>query len=42
MEPIFLGMVFAILWLSASLLAEDIESLNAAERRLALCPVHAR
>jgi hypothetical protein len=42
MEPIFLGMVFAILWLSASLLATDIESLNATERRLALCPAHAR
>ncbi len=40
MEPIFLGTVFAILWLSASLLAADIESLNATERRLALCPVH--
>jgi hypothetical protein len=41
MEPIFLALVFAIMWLSASLLAADIESLNATERRLAVCPAHA-
>jgi hypothetical protein len=42
MEPVFLGIVFAIMWLSASLLAADLENLRAAERRLALCPAHAR
>jgi hypothetical protein len=42
MEPIFLGMMFAILWLSASLLAEDIASLRAAEHRLKRCPVFVR
>jgi hypothetical protein len=41
MEPIFLGMVFAIIWLSSSLLADDLESLRAAELRLARCPAHA-
>jgi hypothetical protein len=41
MEPIFLGVVFGIMWLSASLLAEDLATLRAAVRRLALCPVHA-
>jgi hypothetical protein len=41
MEPIFLGTVFVIMWLSASLLADDLETMRAAERRLALCPVHA-
>jgi hypothetical protein len=41
MEPLFLGLVFAIMWLSTSLLAEDLRSLHAAERRLARCPVHA-
>ena len=42
MEPVFLGIVFAIMWLSASLLAADLENLRAAERRLALWPAHAR
>jgi hypothetical protein len=41
MEPIFLGMVFAIMWLSSTLLADDLESLRAAEHRLARCPAHA-
>jgi len=41
MEPIFLGAVFAILWLSGSLLAQDLATLRAAERRLAVCPAHA-
>ena len=41
MEPIFLGAVFAIMWLSASLLADDLETIRAAERRLAFCPDHA-
>jgi hypothetical protein len=41
MEPIFLGAVFAIMWLSSSLLAGDLETLRATERRLALCPAHA-
>ena len=41
MEPIFLSMMFAIIWLSSSLLAEDIARLHATERRLARCPVHA-
>jgi hypothetical protein len=41
MDPIFLGMVFAIIWLSSSLLADDLESLRAAEHRLARCPAHA-
>jgi hypothetical protein len=41
MEPIFLGAVFAIMWLSATLLAADLETLRAAEQRLALCPAHA-
>ena len=38
MDPIFLGMVFAIMWLSSTLLADDLESLRAAEHRLARCP----
>jgi|APAra7269096979_1048534.scaffolds.fasta_scaffold20186_2 hypothetical protein len=42
MEPIFLGVVFAILWLSTSLLAEDIALARATERRLARCPVTVR
>jgi hypothetical protein len=42
MEPIFLGLVFAIMWLSSSLLADVLENMRAAERRLALCPAHAR
>ncbi|WP_395020572.1 hypothetical protein [Dongia sp.] len=41
MEPIFLGAVFAIMWLSSSLLADDLESLRATEQRLARCPRHA-
>jgi len=41
MEPIFLGAIFAIMWLSASLLADDLETMRAAERRLMLCPEHA-
>ncbi|GAB2176314.1 hypothetical protein DLREEDagr8_18720 [Dongia sp. agr-C8] len=41
MEPIFLAAVFAIMWLSSSLLADDLESLRAAELRLARCPAHA-
>ena len=41
MEPIFLGLVFGIMWLSASLLAEDLETLHATERRLQRCPAHA-
>jgi hypothetical protein len=42
MEPIFLGVVFAIMWLSGSLLAVDLEAMRAAERRLQRCPAHAR
>jgi hypothetical protein len=42
MEPIFLGAVFAILWLSSSLLADDLETLRATERRLQRCPAHVR
>ena len=38
MEPVFLGMVFAIMWLSGSLFASDLENMREAERRLALCP----
>ena len=38
MEPMFLGAVFMIMWLSASLFAVDIENLRATERRLARCP----
>ena len=38
MEPVFLVMVFAIMWLAGSLFAADLENLRAAERRLALCP----
>lgn len=41
MEPIFLGTVFAIMWLSSTLLADDLENLHAAELRLARCPAHA-
>jgi hypothetical protein len=41
MEPLFLGLVFTIMWLSASLVAADIESIHATERRLARCPAHA-
>jgi hypothetical protein len=41
MEPLFLGLVFTIMWLSASLLADDLENMRATERRLALCPAHA-
>jgi hypothetical protein len=41
MEPIFLGAVFAIMWLSGSLLADDLETIRAAEHRLAACPDHA-
>jgi hypothetical protein len=41
MEPIFLCMVFAIMWLSSALLMEDIAALRATERRLERCPVHA-
>ena len=41
MEPIFLGAVFAIMWRSASLLADDLETMRAAELRLAACPAHA-
>ena len=42
MEPIFLSVVFAIMWLSTSLLADDLATLRATERRLALCPADAR
>jgi hypothetical protein len=42
MEPIFLGLVFGIMWLSASLLAGDLASLRDAERRLSLCPAYIR
>ena len=42
MDPIFLGLIFAITWLSASLFATDIQNLQDAERRLALCPASAR
>ena len=40
MEPIFFGMVCAILWLSTALLMEDVARLRATERRLARCPAH--
>jgi hypothetical protein len=42
MEPIFLAAVFAIVWLSASLFAADLETLRAEERRLARCPARIR
>jgi hypothetical protein len=42
MEPIFLGVVFAIMWLSGSLFADNLEAMRAAERRLARCPAHVR
>jgi len=42
MEPVFLGLVVAILWLAGSLLAADIQTLQAAERRRQLCPAFAR
>ena len=38
MEPVFLGMVFVIMWLSGSLFAADIAQLQAAERRILRCP----
>ena len=37
-EPMFLTMVFAIMWLSGSLFAADLEAMRAAERRLQRCP----
>ena len=40
--PIFLGVVFAIMWLSGSLFADDLEAMRAEERRLARCPAHVR
>jgi hypothetical protein len=42
MEPVFLGMVFGIMWLSASLFATDLENLRETERRLARCPKSVR
>jgi hypothetical protein len=42
MEPMFLAMVFAIMWLSASLFAADLETLRATERRLERCPARIR
>ena len=42
MEPVFLGTVFAILWLSGSLFAADIQAFTATERRLARVPVSVR
>jgi hypothetical protein len=42
MEPVFLGLVFVIMWLSGSLLAADLQSLRAAELRLARCPARVR
>jgi hypothetical protein len=42
MEPLFLAGVFAIMWLSASLFAADIEDERAAERRHARCPARIR
>jgi hypothetical protein len=42
MEPVFLGMVFAIMWLSASLFAAEVKNLRAAERRHARCPIRVR
>lgn len=42
MEPIFLATVFAIIWLSASLFAEDLETLRDTERRLERCPARIR
>jgi len=38
--PFFLLAVFGIMWLSASLFAQDIQSWHDAERRLQRCPVH--
>jgi formate hydrogenlyase subunit 4 len=37
-EPLFLGAVFAIMWLSGSLFAEDIQAWHEAERRVERCP----
>lgn len=42
MGTVFLGMVFAIMWLSASLFAADIRNLHEEERRLARCPARVR
>ena len=42
MEPLFLGMAFAVMWLSASLFAADLQTLRATERRLQSCPVRVR
>lgn len=42
MEPVFIAVVMGILFLSGSLLAEDVRSLHAAERRRRLCPAYAR
>ncbi|HVO02001.1 MAG TPA: hypothetical protein VMT54_07350 [Candidatus Cybelea sp.] len=41
-EPLFLAVVFAIVWLSGSLLAEDIRTWHATKRRLQHCPVRVR
>jgi len=41
-ETVFLAVVFAIMWLSGSLFAEDIQAWHAAERRRHYCPVRVR
>ncbi|HVM83183.1 MAG TPA: hypothetical protein VMW18_04790 [Candidatus Binatia bacterium] len=41
-ETVFLAVVFAIMWLSGSLFAEDIQTWHAAERRRHYCPVRVR
>ena len=36
--PLFLGAIFAIMWLSGSLLAHDIRAYHDAELRMRRCP----
>lgn len=36
--PLFLGAIFAIMWLSGSLLARDIRAYHEAELRMRRCP----
>ncbi|HVT52800.1 MAG TPA: hypothetical protein VHE77_14570 [Dongiaceae bacterium] len=36
--PLFLGAIFAIMWLSGSLLAQDIRAYHEAELRVRRCP----
>jgi len=36
--PLFLGAIFAIMWLAGSLLAQDVRAYHAAELRMRRCP----